>query len=81
MNTLSKLIEELKISQAVKLTYAGLKRSKDIQESFDICINIVMDFACDFERERVKAYHEGKQDGKNEMKSKLNEIIQQLEGL
>lgn len=85
MKTLTKLIEQLKKEKGIRLQAVGTKRSKDITESFDICINIVMDYATQFEveqkKERVMAYHEGKDDGKNEIREKLNQIILKLEDL
>jgi archaellum component FlaC len=85
MKTLSNIIEELKKSKSERIKAVGTKRAADISESFDICINVIMDFAAQFEneikKERVKAYYEGKEDGINETKSKLYNIIQQLEEL
>jgi hypothetical protein len=79
MKTLSNIIEELKKSKSERMMGVGTKRAADISESFDICINVIMDFAAQFEneikKERVKAYLEGHVNGQNEIKDKLKDII------
>jgi hypothetical protein len=85
MKTLSKLIEQLNKSKLERTEAVGTKRANDITESFDICINVVMDFAAQFEneikKESVKNYLEGHMNGQNELKSKLQSIIEQLNEL
>jgi len=85
MNTLSKIIEELKISQAVKVTAAGLKRANDISDSYDDCINIVMDHFALFEKElraeRTASFKSGQHHSMSQFETNIKKVINQLTDL
>lgn len=85
MNTLNTIIDQLKAEKEKRVLSVGSKRATDIKETFDICINIILDNGVLFEKEKLEYSKIKCQKRVSEYdqlyKKSIQNIINQLENL
>jgi len=83
METLNKILVQMKVEKLKQMLRVGSKRQNDIEESFEACINILLDFGALLESEKAKATNQAFKEGVEfEQQSNIEfikKIILQLE--